>query len=317
MTENPITRRNALTDPNDAPAPLGTWKSIQARFRELVAVRDAAAPMEPAWRGLQEAVKASTRSPPYHLLAPLRLAQDAARRKGNMSIQILDYGCGGGSTLLYLLASGFEGIHGVDVGGNCIRWNRWLRDQFGMTDDRFMLYDGKKLPFADGSFDLVISEEVVEHIPDELIEAYYREGARVLRPDGVAYFTAPHRLGPYDSHTRSWGIHYLPRPIAVRTHALRNEAHRQFFENHLFLRWPRFHQTMLDKFYGTTRNLNRERLNALIEFDYYDGPKRLRQWVGRLGRIPVIGPLAQHIIAKILMAQTISKKTKGELPAIY
>mgnify|MGYP001765045447 CR=1 FL=1 len=72
-------------------------------------------------------------------------------------------------------------------------------------------------PFADDWFDVVISEEVVEHVPTSLVANYYSEAARVLRPDGVAYYTVPHRLGPYDSHTRTWFVHYLPRMLAFQT----------------------------------------------------------------------------------------------------
>ena len=49
--------------------------------------------------------------------------------------------------------------------------------------------DATRLTFADASFDLVMSFEVLEHIPDYL--AALREVRRVLRPGGRFYFTAP------------------------------------------------------------------------------------------------------------------------------
>ena len=52
-----------------------------------------------------------------------------------------------------------------------------------------VLYDGKRLPFDDQSFDTVLSVQVLEHTsrPQELLE----EMARVLRHDGTLILTAP------------------------------------------------------------------------------------------------------------------------------
>jgi SAM-dependent methyltransferase len=49
------------------------------------------------------------------------------------------------------------------------------------------------MPFATGSFDVVIASEILEHIPDD--NAAMSEIARVLRPNGLAAVTVP-RCGP-------------------------------------------------------------------------------------------------------------------------
>jgi SAM-dependent methyltransferase len=49
--------------------------------------------------------------------------------------------------------------------------------------------DATSMPFPDGSFDLVIAAEVMEHIPAD--QAAMREVARVLRPGGTAAVTVP------------------------------------------------------------------------------------------------------------------------------
>ena len=52
-----------------------------------------------------------------------------------------------------------------------------------------MLYDGRRLPFADASFDTVLNVQVLEHTPHpaELVA----EMARVLKADGVLLLSAP------------------------------------------------------------------------------------------------------------------------------
>jgi SAM-dependent methyltransferase len=47
------------------------------------------------------------------------------------------------------------------------------------------------LTYDDESFDLIVSSDVLEHVPD--IEAAFRETARVLRPGGAHLFTVPTR----------------------------------------------------------------------------------------------------------------------------
>lgn len=51
------------------------------------------------------------------------------------------------------------------------------------------LWDGCIMPFEDASFDVVISTEVLEHVPDP--DLYLMEVKRVLKPGGMFFFTVP------------------------------------------------------------------------------------------------------------------------------
>ena len=75
--------------------------------------------------------------------------------------------------------------------------------------DEALVYDGTTLPFADQSFDLVLSDWVLEHIDDPAM--FTAEVARVLRPGGWFCARTPHtvsisaigsRMVPNRSHAR-------------------------------------------------------------------------------------------------------------------
>jgi SAM-dependent methyltransferase len=57
--------------------------------------------------------------------------------------------------------------------------------------DGAVCQDITKLTYANESLDLIVSSDVLEHVPDA--EAAFRETARVLRPGGAHVFTVPPR----------------------------------------------------------------------------------------------------------------------------
>jgi SAM-dependent methyltransferase len=69
---------------------------------------------------------------------------------------------------------------------------------------------GSPLPFDDASFDVVISNHVIEHTADP--DAHLREIRRILRPDGICYLATPNRVWPWEVHSRLPLLHYLPWP---------------------------------------------------------------------------------------------------------
>ena len=114
--------------------------------------------------------------------------------------RVLDAGCGGGGMPLSLAEEARE-VVGIDpinrFGDAGVR----LAKEHGLSNLRFALADGMALPFRDGSFDLVLSHAVIEHVSDATL--YLRECARVLAPGGHVYLST----SPYLSFA---GAH-LPR----------------------------------------------------------------------------------------------------------
>lgn len=66
---------------------------------------------------------------------------------------------------------------------------------------------GERLPYADSSFDAVLSNEVIEHVQDD--RAALTEIARVLRPGGRLLLFCPNRWYPVEQHGVYWRGNYV------------------------------------------------------------------------------------------------------------
>lgn len=83
-------------------------------------------------------------------------------------------------------------------------------DLFAHPNVDYVVEAGGVLPFDDETFDMVISNQVMEH--NFFIEEYYREAARVLKSHGYMYLHFPHRWQPYDGHFNLFCVHWFYNP---------------------------------------------------------------------------------------------------------
>ena len=107
-----------------------------------------------------------------------RLAELASPGRG------LDTGCGAGALeMSYLAQLGFE-MFGLDAVAENIQVASSLRPEFA---DRLQVADIQDpLPFDDSSFEIVLCNAVIQHVPRDIVFAsVLPEFARVLRPSGV------------------------------------------------------------------------------------------------------------------------------------
>ena len=101
--------------------------------------------------------------------------------------KILDVGCGWGTLSAYLAIKGHE-VTGVDSSPGELEHARRIALRYGASA-RFYIGDALKLDFPDGTFDLVIWEEILEHLV-EPVKAL-REGRRVLKNNGRIILSIP------------------------------------------------------------------------------------------------------------------------------
>jgi SAM-dependent methyltransferase len=110
-----------------------------------------------------------------------RFVEDICRRVTDRRPRILDVGCGTGANLLML--SEYGDAEGVDISEAALAFCR----ERGL--EKVKLGTGEKLPYDDGTFDLVTAFDVVEHMDDDL--AGLSEMRRVLRPGGRVLLFVP------------------------------------------------------------------------------------------------------------------------------
>jgi len=107
--------------------------------------------------------------------------EDICRRVTDRRPRILDVGCGTGANLLML--SQYGNAEGVDISEDALAFCR----ERGL--EQVKLGAAERLPYDDGTFDLVTALDVVEHMDDDL--AGLREMRRVLRPGGRVLLFVP------------------------------------------------------------------------------------------------------------------------------
>jgi SAM-dependent methyltransferase len=119
----------------------------------------------------------------------LRLAQAMKKYAGELKGKLLDFGCG--SKPYEKLFQNVDDYIGVDVENESHTHENENVDVY---------YDGVHLPFDNDSFDSILSNEVLEHVPD--LHESLCELHRVLKPGGKILISVPfvcfeHEL-PYD-----------------------------------------------------------------------------------------------------------------------
>ncbi|MFZ1881012.1 MAG: methyltransferase domain-containing protein [Gaiellaceae bacterium] len=98
--------------------------------------------------------------------------------------RVLDLGAGAGTDSL--IASQMVGsrgtVTGIDMTPAMLGKARAAAAEMGATNVEFVESEAEHLPFADGTFDVVISNGVIDLIPDK--DAVFAELYRVLTPGG-------------------------------------------------------------------------------------------------------------------------------------
>ncbi len=131
-----------------------------------------------AWAGSYDDDLAS-----WSYRAPATVAEVVTTRRASAA-SVLDVGCGTGLVGRALRARGFAGrLVGLDLSQASLD----LAADRGGYDHLEVADLQQRLPCEDGEFDAVVCVGVMTYLPE--VEAFWRELARVARPDGVVVVT--------------------------------------------------------------------------------------------------------------------------------
>ncbi len=128
--------------------------------------------------------------------------------------RVLEIGCQGGAALIALAERGAD-AHGVDVDAKSIAASAARAEGYGVSVAP-EVGSASELRYESGRFDIVMSFDVIEHVPDKL--AMLHEAVRVLRPGGLLVISGPCRFGLKlllsDPHYGHKGVSVLPGDVA-------------------------------------------------------------------------------------------------------
>jgi SAM-dependent methyltransferase len=139
-------------------------------------------------------------------------------------VRILDAGCGTGQLIAYLSANlprlspslAFE-LYGFDVAGHGVQLNDYFDETHCFLSAECPGVDwsgrlalvrvGEPWPFADGFFDAVVSNQVLEHVGRH--DQFFAEIARTLRPGGFSVHLNPLRECLWEWHLQLPLVHRI------------------------------------------------------------------------------------------------------------
>ena len=136
-----------------------------------------------------------------------RLLED--RSTGPETLRVIDVGCGRGDTVAWLCAQGWD-AYGIDISPEYIQRGREYLARKGANPERLQLLNADTTyPFPDSMFDVVLSDQVIEHVAD--LELFASEVARISAPGACGLHTFPAKWRPIEGHLVSPFVHWLPK----------------------------------------------------------------------------------------------------------
>jgi 2-polyprenyl-3-methyl-5-hydroxy-6-metoxy-1,4-benzoquinol methylase len=157
-----------------------------------------------AYEGWHDALEVDSADAPWHQLLKVELA--AAGLAGK---RILEIGCGRGGFACWMASQNPRPAEVVatDFSQTAVDKGRDFATQKGITGITWATGDIQAIAHPDNSFDIVISCETIEHVPDPAKAV--KELGRVLKKDGLLLLTTP-------NYFNTTGLYRLYLPLVGR-----------------------------------------------------------------------------------------------------
>jgi len=132
------------------------------------------------------------------------------RKRVHPGFKVLDWGCGRGSDVLHLRKMGIE-AYGAETSQATIDRGKALFDELGVDHASTirLLSAQNRTDYADMSFDMILSYQVLEHVAD--LPGVAAEIHRLLRPGGISVHLYPAHRRIIEGHLFMPFVHWLPK----------------------------------------------------------------------------------------------------------
>jgi 2-polyprenyl-3-methyl-5-hydroxy-6-metoxy-1,4-benzoquinol methylase len=131
----------------------------------------------------------------------------------------LDFGCGPGASTVVLARMGAKSVLGIDPCEAAVAAARIRARDCGLEQVVSFLWqeDTAMCPLPSASFDLIVLNAVLEHVPPQARRGTMSEVWRMLRPGGfVCINETPNAAWPVESHTtKLFALPYMPASVAL------------------------------------------------------------------------------------------------------
>lgn len=170
---------------------------------------------------------------------------------------VADVGCGAGTQAAIWAREGHS-IHGLDINEPLIELGRKRAAAEGLSID-FSVGSATSLPWQDGSMDVCLCPELLEHVADW--QACIAEAHRVLRPGGILYLSTTNKLCPVQHEFDVPGYSWFPPRLKRHYEELAVTTRRELVKHAQFpaINWF--------SYYGLRRHLETKGFDCLDRFD--------------------------------------------------
>jgi len=204
--------------------------------------------------------------------------------------RILDFGCGSGKNVYVLLDQGFTNVSGYDV-RDCLE----LRDEADRRLFQVSPRTNLRLPFDDNTFDLIFSDQVFEHVKDQV--TVFAELHRITKPGGHHLHAIPAPYYPIERHLKvPFGNLIVSRwwfklwaLLGVRNKHQKGLSADETVERNLFFVAQALNYTSNSCYAVVWNRIGLD--HQFAEQAFFDTHrKKFVRWLGRLNRaLPVVG----------------------------
>jgi ubiquinone/menaquinone biosynthesis C-methylase UbiE len=191
--------------------------------------------------------------------------------------KVLEIGSGIGATIVVWSKEFGANMYGVEPCG--IGFDSSLKNSYhvlganGVSTNRIFAAQGEYLPFADESFDIVYSLNVLEHTEDPVLTL--GEAFRVLKPGGLIYISFPNYRSFYEGH------------YAIFNPPIYNRSFLPWYIKHICKRDPSFAWSLRSELNVNWIRKNLKKLEQIYRFELLSLGKEL--FSQRMGKVNIEG----------------------------